>query len=130
MRVGADTGGTFTDLVTEDGGVAKVLSTPHDPGRALREGIAAAIAGNVPAERFEDWLETLIPPLRAAGPRTSLLTGLGEGQPVANVRSQKVTLATSERVQTLLAAARRVEESGIPIDDLSRTPRACLARHR
>jgi ABC-2 type transport system ATP-binding protein len=47
-----------------------------------------------------------------------LLTGLGEGQPVANVRNQKVTLATSERVQTLLAAARRVEESGIPIDDL------------
>jgi len=39
VRVGADTGGTFTDLVTEDGGVAKVLSTPPDPGRALREGI-------------------------------------------------------------------------------------------
>ena len=39
MRVGADTGGTFTDLVAEDGRVAKVLSTPHDPGRALRDGI-------------------------------------------------------------------------------------------
>ena len=41
MLVGADTGGTFTDLVAEDGRVAKVLSTPADPGRALREGLAA-----------------------------------------------------------------------------------------
>ena len=41
MRVGADTGGTFTDVVATDGRVAKVLSTPGDPGRALREGLAA-----------------------------------------------------------------------------------------
>ena len=40
MHVGADTGGTFTDLVTEDGRVVKVLSTSEDPGRALREGLA------------------------------------------------------------------------------------------
>jgi N-methylhydantoinase A/oxoprolinase/acetone carboxylase beta subunit len=38
--VGADTGGTFTDLVSADGRVAKVLSTPDDPGRALGEGLA------------------------------------------------------------------------------------------
>ena len=38
--LGADTGGTFTDLVTADGRVVKVLSTPDDPGRALREGLA------------------------------------------------------------------------------------------
>ncbi|MEW6472541.1 MAG: hydantoinase/oxoprolinase family protein [Actinomycetota bacterium] len=37
--VGADTGGTFTDLVTADGRIVKVLSTPDDPGRALREGL-------------------------------------------------------------------------------------------
>src|SRR5207253_9642546 len=41
VLVGADAGGTFTDLVAEDGRVAKVLSTPGDPGRALREGLAA-----------------------------------------------------------------------------------------
>ena len=34
MLVGADTGGTFTDLVAEDGRVAKVLSTPADPSSA------------------------------------------------------------------------------------------------
>ena len=45
MRVGADTGGTFTDVVAADGTVAKVLSTPDDPGRAVREGIGALGAG-------------------------------------------------------------------------------------
>jgi N-methylhydantoinase A/oxoprolinase/acetone carboxylase beta subunit len=37
MRLGVDTGGTFTDLVGEDGRVTKVPSTPDDPSRALRE---------------------------------------------------------------------------------------------
>ena len=40
MRCGVDTGGTFTDVVTDDGRVAKVLSTPDDPGRAARQGLA------------------------------------------------------------------------------------------
>jgi daunorubicin resistance ABC transporter ATP-binding subunit len=48
----------------------------------------------------------------------NLLSGLGAGQPVADVRAQSVTLPTSERVQTLLAAARRIEESGIQVSDL------------
>ncbi len=39
-RVGADTGGTFTDLVAEDGSITKVLSTPEDPGLAVGEGLA------------------------------------------------------------------------------------------
>ncbi len=42
MQVGVDTGGTFTDLVTADGDVAKVLSTPDDPVRAMRRAIADA----------------------------------------------------------------------------------------
>jgi N-methylhydantoinase A/oxoprolinase/acetone carboxylase beta subunit len=45
LHIGVDTGGTFTDLVTADGGVAKVLSTPDDPVRAIR----AAIGGAAPA---------------------------------------------------------------------------------
>ncbi|MFM8303362.1 MAG: hydantoinase/oxoprolinase N-terminal domain-containing protein, partial [Actinomycetota bacterium] len=40
MRVGIDTGGTFTDLVTDDGRVEKVPSTPDDPARAVAEAIA------------------------------------------------------------------------------------------
>jgi N-methylhydantoinase A/oxoprolinase/acetone carboxylase beta subunit len=37
MRVGVDTGGTFTDLVTEHGDVRKVPSSPADPARAVGE---------------------------------------------------------------------------------------------
>src|SRR5438270_4110293 len=44
VRVGIDTGGTFTDLVVlDEGGLAtqfKVPSTPDDPARALVEGVA------------------------------------------------------------------------------------------
>ncbi len=39
MRVGADTGGTFTDIVDERGHVRKVPSSPEDPGRAVRSGL-------------------------------------------------------------------------------------------
>ena len=49
MRVGVDTGGTFTDLVTADGDVAKVLSTPDDPVRAIRSAIDGATPAGVPA---------------------------------------------------------------------------------
>ena len=38
MRVGADTGGTFTDVVADDGSIAKIPSTPDDPGAAVRAG--------------------------------------------------------------------------------------------
>ncbi len=40
-RVGSDTGGTFTDLVADDGNIVKVPSTPHDPGEAVRSGLTA-----------------------------------------------------------------------------------------
>ncbi len=42
MQVGVDTGGTFTDLVVADGRVAKVLSTPDDPARAIRSAVGKA----------------------------------------------------------------------------------------
>src|SRR5947209_20484533 len=53
-RVGADIGGTFTDvvLIGSDGSIAskKVSSTPHSFGRAIVEGVSELIAEqNVPA---------------------------------------------------------------------------------
>ncbi|HZQ86020.1 MAG TPA: hydantoinase/oxoprolinase family protein, partial [Acidimicrobiales bacterium] len=44
VRVGVDTGGTFTDAVFPDGTIAKVLSTPADPAAA----VAAALASLPP----------------------------------------------------------------------------------
>ena len=40
VDVGADSGGTFTDVVGADGTVLKLPSTPEDPGRAVREGVS------------------------------------------------------------------------------------------
>ena len=40
MRIGADSGGTFTDVVGTDGRIRKLASTPSDPGRAVRAGAA------------------------------------------------------------------------------------------
>jgi N-methylhydantoinase A/oxoprolinase/acetone carboxylase beta subunit len=41
VRIGSDTGGTFTDVVADDGRVVKVPSTPDDPGAAVRDGVAS-----------------------------------------------------------------------------------------
>ena len=49
MRFGVDTGGTFTDLVGDDGRVVKVPSTPDDPMRALQTVLDEADA-ETPAE--------------------------------------------------------------------------------
>ncbi|MEY2591636.1 MAG: N-methylhydantoinase [Acidimicrobiaceae bacterium] len=43
MRLGVDTGGTFTDAVAADGRIVKVLSTRDDPARAVAE--AARLLG-------------------------------------------------------------------------------------
>jgi N-methylhydantoinase A/oxoprolinase/acetone carboxylase beta subunit len=48
MQVGADSGGTFTDVVGTDGRIAKVPSTPADPGAAVRSGVAE-VGGGRPA---------------------------------------------------------------------------------
>jgi daunorubicin resistance ABC transporter ATP-binding subunit len=48
----------------------------------------------------------------------AILHGLGSGEPVADLRGQRVTLPTTERVPTLLAAARRIEEAGVAIAEL------------
>src|SRR6478609_1060240 len=50
-RIGIDIGGTFTDvaLVEEDTGqigIAKVLTTPHDFGEGVIQGIQTGLAGN------------------------------------------------------------------------------------
>ena len=48
-----------------------------------------------------------------------LLSGLGSGEPVADLRDQRVTLPTSQHVATLLGAARAIAASGIDVTDIS-----------
>jgi N-methylhydantoinase A/oxoprolinase/acetone carboxylase beta subunit len=42
VRIGVDTGGTFTDLVDDAGSAVKVPSTPDDPAAAVADALAAA----------------------------------------------------------------------------------------
>jgi N-methylhydantoinase A len=84
--VGTDVGGTFTDLVLvrADGSVlvSKVSSTPHDPGRAVVEGLAdlLARAGVAPGDVAEVVHGTTVASntiLQKTGARTGLLTTRG-----------------------------------------------------
>jgi N-methylhydantoinase A/oxoprolinase/acetone carboxylase beta subunit len=86
MRVGADTGGTFTDVVADDGRVAKVLSSPDDPGRAVREGVEA-----LGAER----------PDRLAHGTTVATNALLEG------RGAPIALVTTEGLRDVIEIARQ-----------------------
>lgn len=47
-----------------------------------------------------------------------LLVGLGSGEPVADLRWQRVTLPTSDRMSTFIAATARIADAGIVVEDL------------
>jgi daunorubicin resistance ABC transporter ATP-binding subunit len=48
-----------------------------------------------------------------------LLAGHGSGEPVADLRDQRVTLPTSNHVATLLSAARTIAAAGIEVTDIA-----------
>src|SRR5918912_4258012 len=96
MRCGADAGGTFTDVVADDGRVAKVLSTPGDPSRALREGVAAV--GGAEADRAPPTLlahGTTVATnalLERRGARVALVTTRGFGDVIEIARQERPSL--------------------------------------
>jgi ABC-2 type transport system ATP-binding protein len=49
---------------------------------------------------------------------SGLLAGLGSAEPVVDMRWQRLTLPTKDPIKTLLAASRRIQESGIKVEDL------------
>jgi len=57
LRIAVDIGGTFTDLVLEDGGrvvhTEKVLTTPDDPSRGVIEGITPLLGDRSPQDVVE-----------------------------------------------------------------------------
>ena len=48
----------------------------------------------------------------------ALLAGVGAATPTTDLRGQRVTVPTADRVQTLLAAAQRLEAAGLAVEDL------------
>ncbi|MFY9572118.1 MAG: hydantoinase/oxoprolinase family protein, partial [Blastocatellia bacterium] len=82
IRIGIDTGGTFTDFVAARGSsltAFKLPSTPHNPAEAILSGIARLLA-NVEAAPFEIVHGTTVATnalLERKGARTALITTEG-----------------------------------------------------
>ncbi|MFI5288160.1 MAG: hydantoinase/oxoprolinase family protein [Polyangia bacterium] len=81
MRVGVDTGGTFTDVVARaEGGalaVEKRLSTPRDPAVAVKDAVFAAAAGEAPVEIVHSTTVGTNALLERRGGPTALVTTRG-----------------------------------------------------
>jgi N-methylhydantoinase A/oxoprolinase/acetone carboxylase beta subunit len=99
VQVGVDTGGTFTDLVADDGRVAKVLSTPDDPSRAIRASVAA-IAGDGPQAERGGARVTSRPERLAHG--TTIATNA-----LLERRGATVALVTNEGMRDLIEIGRQ-----------------------
>jgi N-methylhydantoinase A len=99
VRVGIDTGGTFTDVVSLDGEGnftrLKVPSTPGDPARALIEGLERTLA----ASRGE--------PLDAVAHGTTVATNA-----MLEQRFQSLALVTTRGFRHVLEIARQSVPSG------------------
>jgi N-methylhydantoinase A len=108
VHVGVDTGGTFTDLVADDGRVAKVLSSRDDPGRAVDEALAS-VTGDVGGR----------PALLAHG-TTVATNALLEG------RGATVALVTTDGLRDVIEIARQDRPS--LYDQLASRPEPLVPR--
>src|SRR4051812_24136838 len=112
MRVGADTGGTFTDVVAADGSIAKVPSTPDDPGNAVRAGTdALRIRPSTLAHGTTVATNTL---LERNGARVALVTTSGIEDVIEIARQDRPSLYDIDavRAEPLVPRARRLGVTG------------------
>ena len=84
-------------------------------GAVVATGSAAELKQRVGADVLELRARSGVDLERLRG----ILSGLGSAEPVTDSRWQRLTLPTRDPMPTLLAAARRIEESGIVVDDLA-----------
>jgi N-methylhydantoinase A len=80
LRVGVDTGGTFTDVVFRDGddeGRLKILSTPHDPAEAVLAAFATLFGERAPDLFTYGTTVATNAMLERRGARTALVTTAG-----------------------------------------------------
>ena len=116
MRIGVDTGGTFTDVVADDGSVAKLPSTPADPGDAVRAGAAAVLpSGEVRPEVLAHGTTVATNALlERRGARVALVTNEGFADVIEIARQDRPSLYDlwADRPEPLVGRADRVEVPG------------------
>lgn len=120
FRVGADIGGTFTDIVVlEDDGtvhIRKTSSTPDDYSRGIVEGMLALLAdiGGTPAQVTEVVHATTVATnaiLEGKGARTALVTtaGFRDVIEIARLRTPELYNLNYEKPAPLVPRRRRIE---------------------
>ena len=140
MRIGVDSGGTFTDAVAADGTVAKVASTPEDPALGSLAGLALDIFqvrgpedGPLPTPRWRAARRDLARVLLGAERLDALMArrlraSTLPGKPLPDVRTRVVVdndssrahsvvdVFTADRVGLLYTLARTFFEVGLTVD--------------
>jgi len=115
MRCGADTGGTFTDIVADDGRVVKVLSTPDDPSLAVAEGLARLDDGRGRTRLLAHGTTVATNALlERRGARVALVTTAGFADVIEIARQDRPALydITVDRPVPLVPRALRLEVGG------------------
>jgi len=110
VRIGADSGGTFTDVVGTDGRVLKVPSTPADPGDAVRDG-TAALAPDGPELLAHGTTVATNALLERRGARVVLYCTAGFADVIEIARQDRPALYDpwAQRPEPLVARADRLE---------------------
>jgi len=113
VRVGADTGGTFTDVVDERGAVTKVPSSPEDPSAAVRDGVEQLGRGR-PAQLAHGTTVATNALLERRGARVGLITTEGFADLIEIGRQNRPALYDlwADRPEPLVARADRLEVGG------------------
>ncbi len=127
MHVGVDTGGTFTDLVADDGRVAKVLSSRDDPGRAVDEALASVTgdAGGRPALLAHGTTVATNALLEGRGATVALVTTDGLRDVIEIARQDRPSLydQLASRPEPLVPRGLRYEVAGrVAADGTELTP--------
>src|SRR5919201_2497707 len=114
MRVGVDTGGTFTDLVGDDGRVVKVPSTPADPTQALRAALDDAGVGTSAELLAHGTTIATNTLLQQRGARVALVTNEGFADVIEIARQTRPSLYDqwADRPPPLVPRSLRFEVPG------------------
>jgi len=116
MRVGVDTGGTFTDVVGDDGRIRKILSDPLDPAQAI---VGALVDLTAPGTGRPELLAhgTTVATnalLERRGANVALVSTSGLGDVIEIARQSRPSLYDNfaDRPEPLVARAMRFEVAG------------------